>query len=350
MKFILYLLILLICAAGLGGLYFWNQVSLPNSDNEGTVFFTVSQGEGVKIIAVHLLEQGLIRDQFWFETFVYLDRSEAKFIAGSYQLAKNLDIREVANLMTSGSNTPEDSITVIEGWTSQDIANYLEKNGRATAADFLAAAETIDSRALLPEKDYDFLADKPASQDLEGYLFPDTYRIYSDSRPAEIVEKMLDNFGDKYTQQMRADTIKGNLTIYQVVTLASIIQKETNIVLDQNGKPLNNDHYIVAGIFYNRLNAGIPLQSDATVNFVTGKQDTQPSAADLETESPYNTYKYKGLPPGPIGNPSLEAIKAAIYPEKTDYLYFLHKIHSDGSTVFSKTYEEHLENKRKYLQ
>ena len=150
---------------------------------------------------------------------------------------------------------------------------------------------------------------------------------------------MLDNFEVKFTDQMKEDAKNGNMSIYEIVTLASIIEKEVRT---------EEDRKIVAGIFYDRLNNNVGLQSDATVNYVTGKQALQPSADDIEVDSPYNTYKYRGLPPGPISNPSLSAIKAAIYPEKSDYFYFLTK--QDGTTVFSKTYEEHLENKRKFLQ
>ena len=147
---------------------------------------------------------------------------------------------------------------------------------------------------------------------------------------------------------MRRDAAARQMSIHQIVTLASIIEKEAKIEMAA-GRPLTDDHYIVAGVFYNRLQNNRPLESDATVNYATGGNRPQPTAGDLATDSPYNTYRHRGLPPGPIGNPSLEAIKAAIYPAKTDYFFFLHRIHDDNAIVFSATYEEHLANKARYL-
>lgn len=338
-KLLLIILFTIIGAAVLAGLYFWNEVSWPAADADQEVIFTISQGEGVKEIGASLKERGLIRNTFWFETYVFLDSSQAKFMAGNYKLARNMNTREVVRILTSGTPANENVITILEGWNIEDIADYLDEQGIAQKDDFIAAARATDSRTIIPGQTYDFLADKPATADLEGYLFPDTYRVYLDSTPGQIIEKMLDNFGTKFTEQMRAAAGKGNMSIFQIVTLASIIEKEVRT---------DQDRKIVAGIFYDRLNVGVALQSDATVNYVTGKKALQPTDEDISVDNPYNTYKNKGLPAGPISNPSLAAISAAIYPEKSDYFYFLTK--PDGSTVFSKTYEEHLENKRKYLQ
>jgi UPF0755 protein len=328
-----------VSAAVLGGLFFWNEISLPVSANEEKIFFTVSQGQGVKEIAQALKEKGIIRSEFWFETYVFFDGSSAKFLAGNYYLQPSMNIKEVAEEMTRGHFAPEQSITIIEGWTAGDIAEYLADKSIVAKNDFITAANVVDSRAIIPDKTYDFLAGRPTDQGLEGFLFPDTYRVFEKTMAAEIIEKMLDNFSVKYTEQMRQDTAKGNMTIYQIVTLASVIEKEVRT---------DTDRKIAAGIFYDRLNLGVPLQSDATVNYVTGKNSLQPTNDDISVDSLYNTYKYRGLPPGPICNPSLSSIMAAIYPEKSDYFYFLTR--PDGSTVFSKTYEEHLANKRKYLQ
>ncbi|MFH0805161.1 MAG: endolytic transglycosylase MltG [Patescibacteria group bacterium] len=348
-KIFLAFVLLIIAGAAGGALYFWNQVSWPASDSSDPVTFVVAKGQGVKEIGASLAQEKLIRDAYWFDTFVYLDRSERQFIAGRYQLRRNMTIREVVHALTAGSVDQERTITLLEGWTAKDIGQYLEEQGVVSAANFIAVASATDSRTAVPGATFPFLADKPAGATLEGYLFPDTYRIFNQASASDIVGRLLENFGTKYTEQMRADTAQGNMSIYQIVTLASIIEAEVKITL-KNGQPINDDHYIVAGIFYSRLNKSIPLESDATINYVTSGSNPQPTAEDLSVDSPYNTYQYRGLPPGPIGNPSLEAITAAIYPKKTDYLYFLHKIHDDGSIVFSTTYEEHLANKQRYLQ
>ncbi len=337
-KILIIVLVLIVAGGVLGALYFWNQISWSVSDDETTTLFTVSEGDGVKAIAQELVADGLIRNQFWFESYVWLDRSEGDFIAGNYILSPSMSTREIVHALTSGDTTPETTITIIEGWTVADIAEYLAGTGIVSADDFVSAASTGDSRKIIPDRVYAFLADKPIDEGLEGFLFPDTYRVFNTATSADIIKKMLDNFDEKFTEDMYAAALQRGMSVYDIVTLASIIEKEVRS---------DEDRKIVAGIFYDRLDLGVPLQSDATVNYVTGKQALQPTAADLEAESPYNTYQYKGLPPGPISNPSLSALMAALYPEQSDYFYFLTK--PDGSTVFSKTYDEHLENKAKYL-
>jgi len=338
-KIVLIIIFSIIAAVVLGGLYFWNQISLPPSASDAEVIFAISKGQGVKEIAADLKERELIRSNFWFETYVFLDDSQSNFIAGSYLLKENMNIKEIVGVLTSGTTAGEKVITILEGWRVIEIADYLDEKGVVGKNDFVAAASVADSRNIIPNKIYDFLADKPDDMGLEGYLFPDTYRVYEDSTSAEIITKMLDNFEVKFTEQMKIDAQKGNVSIFEIITLASIIEKEVRT---------DDDRKIVAGIFYDRINLGVALQSDATVNYVTGKSELQPSASDLEVDNLYNTYKYRGLPPSPISNPSISAITAAIYPDKSDYFYFLNK--SDGTTIFSNTYEEHLANKEKYLK
>ncbi|MCH7492783.1 endolytic transglycosylase MltG [Patescibacteria group bacterium] len=338
-KIILIISLVAVVSLILGGLFFWNQINWPVSSESQEVLFTIADGVGAQEIADQLEAEGLIRSSFWFKAYVYLDRSERNFFVGSYVLNKDLSIKNVVNILTAGNTTPEDTIRLIEGWTTRDMADYLDERGSLSKNDFLTVVDTTDSRQIVPDKTYDFLVDKPSDQGLEGYLFPDTYRIYENSTIADIVERMLDNFGVKFTEQMAADARARGMNIHEIVTLASIIEKEVRTDADRK---------IAAGIFYERMAVGVPLQSDATVNYVTGKQALQPTLEDLDVDNLYNTYKYQGLPPGPISNPSLSSIMAAIYPTETDFFYFLTK--PDGSTVFSKTFDEHLANKRLYLQ
>ena len=241
-----------------------------------------------------------------------------------------------SNILTKA---PDISITFLEGWSNQEIGNYLEKNQITTQKDFLVALDNVDVT------NYPFLASKPKSAGLEGYIFPDTYFIPKNVATTTninnlIIKKALDNFAKKVTPDMQVQAEKRGMDLYKILTLASVIEKETG--------PTATEKKTVAGIFYNRLNIGMPLQSDATVNFATQKNQPSPSQADTEVDSPYNTYKYKGLPPGPICNPSLNSIMAALYPTDTDYMYFLHN-QKTGQAIFAKTYEEHLKNKQKYL-
>ena len=238
------------------------------------------------------------------------------------------------------------SITIPEGWTVEDIAQDLDNNPKRTdephvvnSADFIAAEQAFSV------DNYPLLKSKPVTADLEGFLFPDTYfiptKVPSTTTISDvIIKKMLDNFSLKFTPVMVAQAQTGNISIFDAVTLASIIEKEV---------PNDADRKVVAGIFYNRLNMGMALQSDATVTYITHKNNPQSTGEDLSIDSPYNTYKYKGLPPGPISNPSLSSLMAALYPTKTDYLYFLTDP-ATGRAVFAKTYDEQLANEKKYLK
>jgi len=185
--------------------------------------------------------------------------------------------------------------------------------------------------------EYSILASKPRNLDLEGYLFPDTYRIFRDASVTDVVKKMLGNLEAKLTPQMKKDITDSGKTIHEVLTLASIVEKEVSS---------DKDRKLVADIFYKRLKAGIALQADSTVNYVTGKSVSRASASDLEVESLYNTYQHRGLPPGPISNPSLSSIISAIYPTPNTYLYFLTT--PSGEVIYNETFEGHVEDKNRY--
>jgi UPF0755 protein len=246
--------------------------------------------------------------------------------------------RDGAARQKLSAKAPQTSITLLEGWNNKDIAAYLEKNQIVASADFLDATKNFDT------SEYVDLLSKPKDQGLEGFLFPDTYFIPKTASTSKemagiIIQKALDNFSKKITPTMNQQAALDGMDLYKIITLASIIEKESGANQD--------DRKTIAGVFYNRLKAGMPLESDATVSFVT---ETSPiSTADTLIDSPYNTYKYKGLPPGPICNPGLNSIMAALYPTPSDYLFFL-TIPQTSRAVFAKTYDEHLKNKQKYLR
>ena len=248
---------------------------------------------------------------------------------------------------------PEETIRLLEGWTNRDIAQYFERQGKWQGEEFLEVAgfPRVDYRGekdLPPLNDwseeFSFLSDKPKYYGLEGYLFPDTYRIYASSTVSDVIEKMLSNFDAKLTDKMRADIKKQGKSIYSIITMASIVEKEAPLNYANSD---NRDARIISGIFWNRLKIGQGLQSDATLSYIFGDNDPAHSGQELEVESPYNTYKYRGLPPGPICNPGILAIEAAIYPLSTDYYYFL----TAGDKVFyARNYDDHLQNKYQYLR
>jgi len=264
------------------------------------------------------------------------------FISGVYILRPKSNPRT-----TQIIQVPDTTIRIIEGWDMADIATNLELDEKRTEQSSVVDAKTfLNDARKFNVSNYPLLKNNPKGATLEGFLFPDTYFIpqkvpTSTSISAIIIKKTLDNFSKKFTQEMEVRATEIAMSVYDVITLASIVEKESGRNSDERK--------IVAGIFYNRLNVGMGLESDATVNYVTKKNSPAPTWEDLKTDSPYNTYKHQGLPPGPIANPSLSAIMAVLYPTKTNYFFFLHKQPS-GEAVYSTTFEEHVNNKFKYLK
>lgn len=249
----------------------------------------------------------------------------------------------------------EISLTFVEGLSNKEVAAFLEQKGAVdSAGSFLNDVKNFDAQKYL------FLP-KEARGDLQGFLYPDTYRFFKDitdrsvtsSTAASdiIIDKLLATFGQKIPADAASLAKAQGLSLYKAITLASIVEKETGreAVTDEQKQGLDAERGIIAGIFYNRLKVGMALESDATVNYVTGKNDPAVSTADTQINSPYNTYKYAGLPPTPIANPSLSSILAVLHPTQTDYMYFLHD-QTTGKAYYAKTYDEQLQNKQKYLK
>ena len=324
-----------ILLAAVGAFYVGWVIYWPiDKTNLQAVEFTVEKGQGVKEISWQLEQANLIRSPWWFQTYVWLKRQGSRLQAGKYSLGQNYNVPEIVSTITGGKVIiNEVKTTFPEGFTNQQIKDRLIEQGVA------AASSLGGDLAVNYQVQYKFLTDASARASLEGYLFPDTCIFERDVKKEEIIKKFLDNFDKKLTPDLRQAISQQHRTIFDVITLASIVQQES---MNEGEMPL------IAGVFAKRLAIGMALQSDATVNFATGKKDRQPLYEDLKVQSPYNTYLHKGLPPGPICNPGLAAIKAAISPAATDYLYFLHPL--DGATVFSKTVEEHNRNKIKYLK
>ena len=315
-------------------IYFNAQITKQNDNQFGERLFKIEKGVGVAKIAANLDEQGFLASEFWFKVYVAASGNKANFIDGEYKLRTDLNIKDVVRQLTGARfSNKEVDVTLLEGWTVVEMDEYLVKR------DLIKPGELTAYSNDFAQKDYFFLFDRPKSADLQGYLYPDTYRVYAQTSVAELARKMLENFDQKLTSEMRAEIKKQKKSIFDVVTLASVVEKE--MFGYENRR-------VVADIFLKRLKAGMALQSDATVNFVTKRGIAAPSLDDLQVESLYNTYKYPGLPPGPICNPSIEAIKAVIYPAKTDYWYFLNT--PQGEIIFSKTHDEHVANKFKYLK
>ncbi|MBU0671182.1 endolytic transglycosylase MltG, partial [Patescibacteria group bacterium] len=324
------IILLVVFGGGFALIYGINSIS---SSNEEKVEFVIEEGEDIDQISNNLKEAGFIKSPLFFKAYIFILNKYQNIYPGKYTFDKT-NAKNIINEITTEKEEKEITVTLLEGWTNAEIGAALEEAGLVTQSNFIDNASVTDTREIIPDKNYDFFVGKPADYDLEGFLFPDTYRFYMDSDSPEIIEKMLDNFDIKFNDSLRAKTEEAGMTPWEVVTLASIIEKEVRTA---------DEKRVAAGIFLERLAIDKPLQSDATVNYITGKDTTMPDSEDLGQESLYNTYLNPGLPPGPICNPSIESISAVLNPSKTEYLYFLTT--PDGKAVFSKTYEEHLENK-----
>lgn len=324
------------------GYELFSPVNIPEPERQ----FEIKEGQTVKQVTRELSERGLIKSSFWFRTYVWLKGAESKFIAGNLSLPAKVNTRELLGLITKGAWREVKNLTIPEGWTIRDIAIYLEYNGLWMQEELTelvglpGVSDSLNGALYLELADkYPVLKLKKAGAPLEGYLFPDTYQIYANAKIGDLINKMLSNFERKVTPEMFSEIRRQGKNFYDVLIMASIIEAEV---------PHEQDRAVVADIFWSRLASGVALQSDATLKYVIGGKRPALTSEELKMDSPYNTYKYKGLPPTPIGNPGLSAIKAAIYPAKTDYFYFLST--PDGQTIFSRTLAEHNAAKARYLK
>lgn len=327
-KFLAIMIVVFVSVA----LLYRHGIDEQNDNIFGEKEFVINKGDRVDTITQNLMNQGFLDHPLWFKAYVGLHGYRNKLVDGNYKLRTDLNIKQLVAELISQQQNREKEITILEGWNQEKIDTYLASEMTFAPGDLVKYSNDFDN------KKWSFLADRPKGASLEGYLYPDTYRVYKQTELAKIVEKMLNNFDTKLTQEMKEEIKKQKKTIFEILTLASIVEKE--MFGYENRR-------IVAGVFYNRLAVGMPLQSDVTVNYITKKGTTRPSIADTKINNPYNTYVNKGLPPGPVCNPSIESIKAVIYPADTNYMYFL--TNESGQIIFSKTYEEHLRNINKHL-
>lgn len=340
------ILVILCVTVIVGGIFAtgWHFISARYVDpvdasSTAAVTFEVKSGSSLTRVANNLEAAGLVRNRSVFKYYADFLGYGQKIQAGTYTLSPSMTLREIAEQLTRGDGTPlVRRITIIEGWTAQSIAAYLKREGVISDEEqFLSLCRTGERFSA-----YYYIADVRASANfsqriyaLEGYLSPNTYEIYTSATPEEIIKKLLSQteavFRDEWHD--RADEL--GMTMDQVITLASLIEKEAK----------QADFARVSAVFHNRLKINMALGSDVTIKYVTGTERMSLNNSDLSVDSPYNTYRNKGLPPGPICNPSAAAIEAALYPDETftaqNYLYFCSKDPATGELYFSRTLEEH---------
>lgn len=294
---------------------------------EKTATITITNDDSFGDVAEKLKDEGLIEYKFLFNLFATFTRSKDDVVAGTFTLNTDMDYRALLSGMSANSATRATvTVTIPEGYTVDQIFTLLEEKG-------VASVEDLQDMAANHDYAFSFLQDLELGDYhcLEGYLYPDTYEFTTPQNPLYVINKMLVRFDEQFTDAMRQEVADSGRTIHEIITIASMIEKETD----------GNDRADIASVIYNRLNnpsGGTQgyLQIDATLAYINGGK--VPTEADKSIDSPYNTYLYKGLPAGPISNPGLESIKAAMNPNSTSYYYYA--LGDDGVHHFFKTLRE----------
>ncbi len=342
-------IIIIVLIIVLGGFFIQQNIYLPkDEDSEKKILFVIEPGERVKEIALNLENQGLIRNNLIFKIYVALSDDARRLKAGAYELSPSMTVPEIVTKIRRGEVAKKE-ITIIEGWSLRDIGQFFEAQGMFQQEELFELAcftlynycQERDMSKYIENfrQDFHFLKDKPKNVGLEGYLFPDTYEIKKEESLEKIVIRMLENFDKKLAPELREEIENQGKTIFEIVTMASLIEREVKSLEDKK---------LVSGILWTRLEKGMPLQVDATIIYITGKRTIRIPRKYFQIDSPFNTYKFRGLPLGPISNPGLNSLIAAIYPKASDYLFYLSA--PDSRTIFSRTYREHKIAIEKYLR
>nr|WP_302597042.1 endolytic transglycosylase MltG [uncultured Cellulosilyticum sp.] len=288
-------------------------------------------------LAHHLKENGFISNIPYFKVEAFFAKVKPPFKPGKYTVSSNMSSSEILAMLTTDITDEEETVRFMipEGYTIPQIAAKLDSEGIVESTVFLDA---VQNRTY----DYDFLKDIPenVTYKLEGYLFPDTYIVRKGATPEEIIVKMLTRFKevtDKYNTYLS----NTNYSLHEILTIASMIEGEAKLA---------EERATISGVIYNRLDAHMNLQMCSTIQYLLDKRKVNLSFDDLKVDSPYNTYLYSGLPPGPICNPGEASFEAALLPEVHDYYYFVVLDNETGAHHFSKTAEEHSKTKAQYQQ
>lgn len=297
--------------------------------------FRIDLGESPPTIAARLESAGLIPNAGAFTNYLQYAGLDTTLQAGNYDLSPAMSPLEIAHALQDA--TPKEvTLSILEGWRLEEIATTLPSSGlEITPEEFIAAAYSIPN-------DFPYLDEGTAENSLEGFFFPGAYELPRAATVSEVISVLLDSFDAQLTPQILGGFERQGLSVFNGVTIASIVQREA-VVADE--MPL------IASVLLNRLAASMRLEADPTVQYALGYNQTQEtwwtnplSAHDLEIDSPYNTYLYQGLPPGPIANPGLSALQAVALPEETPYYYFRAACDGTGKHVFAQSYQEHLQN------
>lgn len=335
--FKLFLVILIAFGIAIGCFQFMKSLMITDGGTENytgeTVMVTIPAGASTADIASILKENHLISSTMMFRLSSKVNGYDGTYQQGTYDIDTGMTDTQIMALLQTGSVQEQNKITIPEGFSVTQIAQRVEEKGICTAEEFMTEVNT----GVFPHA---FLKDIPEREiRLEGYLFPDTYFLSDTITAHELISMMLDRFEQMYTQEYQNAVSASGYTLDEIVTIASMIEKEIAV---EEERPR------AAGVIYNRLAADMTLGIDATVLYAVGKSAGELTQEDLQTDSPYNTRLNKGLPLGPITNPGESSFRAALYPEENEYLYYVVESAGQSNHVFCVTYEEFLEAKQKY--
>lgn len=330
---LLILFLIGVTGLGVGGYYVYTNLQPIDPQSEEFVQVEVPLGSSSSKIAQILEENGLIKNDKIFYLYVRY-KGASGFQAGEYYLSKKSTMDELIEQLKDGRVYLEsERFTIAEGLSVEQIGAHLAEKGLVNQEQFLKLINEGDF------SDIPFVADIPEVKDrkyrLEGFLFPETYEVVKGATEEEIIRTMLKQFDKEIEPEWKEELEKQNRSLYDVITLASIVEREVVV---------NEERSIIAGVFHNRIREGWKLQSCATVQFVLGKQRDRLLFEDLEVKSPYNTYINPGLPPSPIASPGRASIEATLFPDKHDFFFFVTKKDGTGAHHFSRTFKEHQKN------
>lgn len=310
------------------------QLFTPAEVAQNSITFNVSPNENVTQILIRLQKSNLIQDTNSLRIYLQYSGLDKRILAGEHQMETPLSPLKIAQALTMQTNMLL-HYTILPGWRNEEIAESLLASGIITDPEEFLQVSQQPLQLFLPDI-------APTGQvSTEGFLFPDTYPLLHQENSSDLIRLFINHFNETLTVQLINDIQSQGLTVYQAVILASIVQRETVI---------KDEMPLIASVYLNRLHADMKLDSDPTVQYAIGYNPTQKtwwtnplSEQDLQIDNPYNTYLYKGLPPGPICNPGLDALLAVAQPAQSEFFYFRAACDQSGRHIFSRTYQEHLE-------
>ena len=309
---------------------FFGIVTVKNIDTEmlnSEKIIVIKPSSGAKAIAGVLKNSGVIKSKFFFINYIKRQDVATKLKPGTYKFGPGkVTFDDILNKLLEGEQEEYITVTIPEGYTVAQIAKLFADKGIVTEENFLKYASSLD----IP---YDYIPKGSDYRQLEGYLFPDTYQIPVSWNEEKIVDLLLSEFDAHWSDEYDKRAKELGFSVNEIVTIASLIEREAKV---------DKERPLISSVIHNRLRKGMLLQIDATVQYLLPEQKGRLLYKDLEVDSPYNTYKYEGLPPTAIAAPGISCIEAALYPDDTEYYYYRAKASGNGEHYFSKTFEEHV--------